>query len=335
MNQPSPATEAIETTTALPSFDERLASVNSELEAASSETAGELGEGHSSPAAPQVPPAVSDDAAAKRAEERRARLAEIQSRERQRVNSKSAQAAADKLARDLEAAQRRADEAEKLAAARLDRALLKDPHAVLGLMEREGMSAEDVANAIRESMSNPEKAAEAAALRATTATYDPKLAALEARIAEQQAKIDAFTAAQEKAQAAAEEKAQTEAFLGFVAASAERSPMAAKLLETDPEEFMQMASIAAEGVAGLGPEALLDAVEELLDGPTRQVAQKYAALYGLTSQPAAPTQPTTRAAAQANTVSNSLAQQRASIVEEEDFAKLPLEERAARLIRSM
>lgn len=230
------------------------------------------------------------------------------------------------------AAQQRA--AERRAASMVDVSGL-DEAAFFALAEQKGIDPNKLGTWIRDALTNPEKRAEAAALQAQKSTYDPKLAALEARIAEQQARIDAFTAEQEKGRAAQEEERQTKAFLGFVAQSTERAPMAARLLQTDPEEFIQMASIAAESVAGMGPEALLDAVEELLDGPTRAVAQKYAALYGITSQPTAPSQPTTRGAAQPNTVSNSLAQQRVSLVDEDDFAKLPIEERAARLIRSM
>ena len=122
----------------------------------------------------------------------------------------------------------------------------------------------------------------------------------------------------------------------MVSQSADRAPVAARLLAADPDEFMQMAEVAAARVPGQGPEALLDALEELLDGEGRKFAKKYADLYGLVpSQPTAPvTTPPTRGAAQPKTISNSLAQSRTAVVEDPDFSKLTLEERAAILRRS-
>lgn len=337
MNQPSPAAAPAPEATpsgiaAIPSLEERVASLNESLDA-SSETAGEVDE--SAPPAASIPPAPAAlGDAAKRAEERRGRLAALQARERQQVDRKSQQAAADKAARDAETWQRRAEEAEKQAASRVDISGL-DARSFYALAEQKGINPNQLAEYIREAMTNPEKVAEAAALHATRTQYDPKFAALEATIARQNEQIQSFLQAQQHQQAAVVEQQQTHAFLGMVSQSAERAPLAARLLATDQNEFLQMAEIAAAGVPGMGPEALLDAVEELLDGDGRKVAQTYAALYGLSSQATAPTTPTTRGAAKPNTVSNSLAQERASLVEEENFARLPIEERAARLIRSM
>jgi hypothetical protein len=339
VNQPSPAVAPVaETATpaAMPSLEERIAGVNNDLDAATSESAGESGESAPPAVSAKAPlsPAPSDDAE-QRAADRRARLEALSAKTRESVDRKAQQAAAEKMARDLETYQRRAEEAERQAASRVDVSQL-DEAAFFALAEKRGIAPQKLGEWIRTAMTNPEKVAEAAALQATQRTYDPKLEAIQKENEALKARLDAFEASQAKQSAAAEEQRQTQAFLGMVAQSAERAPLAAKLLASDPDEFMQMASIAAPRVPGMGPEALLDAVEELLDGEGRKVAQKYATLYGLSpSQTPAPTTPTIRGAAKPNTVSNSLAQERASLVDEDDYARLPIEERAARLIKSM
>lgn len=339
MNQPSPAAAPAPTEgaspAAMPSLEERIAGVNDYLDTASSESAGESGES-APPLAAKAPlsPAPSGDAET-RAAERRARLEALSAKTRESVDRKAQQAASEKMARDLEAYQRRAEEAERQAASRVDVSQL-DEAAFFALAEKRGIAPQKLGEWIRTAMTNPEKVAEAAALQATQRTYDPKFDAIQRENAALKARLDAFEASQAKQASAAEEERQTKAFLGMVAQSSERAPLAAKLLASDPDEFMQMASIAAPRVPGMGPEALLDAVEELLDGEGRKVAQTYATLYGISpSQNPAPTTPTTRGAAKPNTVSNSLAQERASLVDDDDFARLPIEERAARLIKSM
>jgi hypothetical protein len=332
MNTPSPATT--EAPAATPSLEERIASVNTALDA-SSETAGDPGEVAVPAAGAPASPAASGDAAAQqRAAERRARLDALRSTERERVDTKAQQAASDKMARELAAERARAEAAEARAAKMVDVDSI-DEAALFALAEKRQISPQRMGEWIRDAMSNPEKQAEAAALKATKTSYDPKIAALEARLAAQDEQIQSFLAEQAKAKADAQEQHETRAFLDMVKGSSERAPLAARLLATNEQEFMQMAEIAAGSVPGMGPQALLDAVEELLDGDVRQSAQTYAALFGSPSQQPAPSKPTNRAAAMANTVSNSLAQERASLVEEENLARLPIEERAARLIRSM
>ncbi len=331
MNNPSPT--ATEAPAATPSLDERIASVNSALDS-SSEPAGGTGEAAPAGVTPASPADSGDAAAQQRAQERRARLAALKSTERDSVDRKAAQAATDKLARDFEAAQRRAEEAETRASRMVDVDSI-DEAALFALAEKRNISPQRMGEWIRDAMANPEKQAEAAALKATKTTYDPKLAALEAQIARQNEQIQNFLQQQAQAKADAEEHHATRSFVSMVKQSADRAPLAASLLAVSEDEFMQMAEIAAATVPGMGPQALLDAVEELLDGDVRQSAQTYAALYGSPSQQPAPSKPTNRAAAMANTVSNSLAQERASLVEEENLARLPIEERAARLIRSM
>lgn len=350
MTQPAtaPATPA-----ALPSLDERVAAVNSELDAAFAASGIVPGADPGPTDAPaaeptdaltdsvevdvQAPPdATAPDAEAEaRATERRARLAALSAKTRDQVDRKAALAAADRMQRDLAAAQARADAAEKAAAGRVDVSNL-DEAGFFALAEEKGIKPENLSAWLQKAITSPHATAEAAALKATQSAYDPKLAALEARIAEQDRKIAAHEEQQAKHAADAEEQRATHAFLGMVSQSAARAPLAAKLLALDSEEFMEMASIAANRVPGQGPEALLDAVEDMLDGDGRKLAQKYTSLYGTAppSQPSAPVQPTTRGAAKPNTVSNSLAQSRTALSDERDFAALTLEERAAILRRS-
>ncbi len=365
MNQPSPTASATPTApapaagvSAIPSYEERIASVNESLDAALAEIGGvqpdpgakadaSAAAGESTDAltagitveAPLGAPVPTTDAApdpeaVKRAEERRERLATIAAKNRDQVDRKAALAAQDKMARDLAAAQARADAAEKAVSGRVDVSQL-DEAAFFALAEQKGIKPDNLMAWMQKAITSPEKVAEAAALQATQRQYDPKFEAVTRENAALKARLDALEAREQQHVAAREEHQQTQAFLGMVSQSAARAPLAAKLLTLDPDEFMQTATLAADRVPGMGPEALLDAVEEMLDGDWRKVAQKYATLYGPNpSQPSAPVQPTNRGAAMPKTVSNSLAQGRTALVEEQDFAKLPLEERAAILRRS-
>lgn len=317
------------------SFEQRAAALADELRAERPEPAGERAEDVASetpagPATPVVAPADSDPEATKRREERRARLAEVAARTREGVDRKERLSAQEKLAREHAAAVARAEKAEALAAARLDVENF-DEAALFALAEKKKIDPARLANWIRDSISNPERLAEAAALKATQAAYDPKLAAIEAENAALKARLDAFEATQQSARAAAEEAHHTQVFLGHVKGQAARAPMAVKLLEASSEEFIEIANTAAGLIPdGAGADALLDKIEDLLDSEGRRIYQTYASLYG---NPATSRASTPSGAAKPNTVSNSLAGERAAVVEEEDFAKLPLEERARRLSR--
>ncbi len=358
MTQPS--TETIATPAAapaMPSLDERVAAVNKEMDDAFAASgivpvpedqipsaADVLKEAFGAdgaaviPAAAAVTPAAPDAEAAARAAERRARLDALGAKTRDQVDRKAALAAQDKMVRDLAAAEARAKAAEEAAAAganRIDVDAL-DAAGFFALAERTKVKPEDLQAWLHKAVTSPEKIAEAAALKAASSTYDPKLAALEARIAKQDAALEALRAENASHASRAEEQRQTQAFLGMVSQSAERAPLASRLLAADHDEFMQMATLAAERVPGQGPDALLDALEELLDKDVRKASSTWTSIYAPTpSQPTAPvTTPPTRGAALPKTVSNSLAQSRTALVEDQDFSKLTLEERAAILRRS-
>lgn len=309
-------------------IEERASGVLNELRGTPSEAAG------GPTPTPAGTPAASDDAR----KARRERLAALTQKDRERVDHKQRQAEADKATRRAAEAERRATDAEALASKRIDLDSL-DEAAFLALAEKKNITGDRLAAWIREATTNPEKIAQAAALKATTAAYDPKFAALEQRLAEQDKQIQGYIAAQQKQQLDAQEQRDIQQFKGFVGESAERAPLAARLLEHDADEFLAMADIAGHKVPeGAGAEALLDAIEELLDSDdgARGVYTKYAKIYGPQATPSTDkASPPPRAAAKANTISNSLAATRTSVVEEDDLASLDLDERARRLIKQL
>jgi hypothetical protein len=317
------------------SYDDRVAALkNDESSATAGETPGASVSAppatHAETRTPPDSPAASDDPI-KRAEERRARLDAMKMAERQRVDDKQRQTERDKLAQELVAAKKRAEDLEARVAAGLDPSLLDDPIRAIRAMEKRGVAADKVAEAIRESIQNPEIVAE----RAARAHTDPQIARLEQQLQQQNQLILQLQEARDQDLARAQEHQQTQAFLSFAAQSAATAPLSVRLLETDRDEFMAMLEIAGERISpGAGAQALLDQLEEVLDSEGRKLAEKYAALYGLTTVPSQPQTATPpRAAAKATTVSNTLAQGRAAVVEDEGLAGMSFEERIAALKR--
>lgn len=327
MNQPS--TQQTEAPAPTPDLNGRAAQLAEQIRS-SSEPAGDAGESPS-PKATEAPslaaPADSEEA---RAQARRERLAALSAQDRERVDHKARLAAQDKLAKDLEAAQKRAEEAEARAASRIDRADIKDPMRVFAIMQEEGVAPDRIAEAIREAMANPEKYAEARATEAAKKAVDPevkalreKLAALEAREAEREA---AWQKHQEgiRAQQAASE------FFKFTEDNATVAPYAASFLRKHgPEQFYKLADKAAQDVpAGAGYQAVLDIIEENLSA--------LASTFGTPPTPSKASALPSRAAAKANTVSNKDAATRATVVDgDEDLSSLTLEERAERLTKRL
>ncbi len=330
MNTPSIApTETEDSGGIAGTIEQRHASLMDELRAETPQPAGEVEDGASRPAA--TPPAVASpadlDVDARRVE-RQQRLAAMQQKERAAVDHKERLVYAEKQAARAKEAE---DRIAALTGSTFDRAVLKDPLKVMRLMEAEGISADRVAEAIRESMTNPDIAASRAAREAVS----PELAEARSLIAKQEARLAALEEERNTERATVTERQHTERFFGHVEAQATRAPLSAALLRHDREEFHAMATLAADRVPpGAGMAALLDAVEDLLDGDVRKVANKFSAIYGPQPAPSRAVQPRP-GAVQPRTVSNSLVTERGHVVDEEDLAKLPVEERARRLIRAM
>lgn len=291
---------------------------------ASSEPAGEPNGAPPAPSpdAPTASPADSGDADAQRAARRQA-LAELQARERASVDAKQRQKGDEELRAALAAAEKRAEEAERMAAQRIDVETLTEDQ-FFEHARKARVSPQRLGEWLREQAQNPELVA----AREATKVIDPKISALEKRVAEQQELIDSFLKNQESARVAAEEEHLFSSFSSFTTESATTSPRAAAFLrEFGPAEYRKIVNSAVARVPeGAGAQAVLDEIEENLSALARIYAAPAAA-----AKPSIP-QPNSGAAKPMTTVSNTLAQTRASVVDEEaEWASLPFEERSARL----
>lgn len=264
---------------------------------------------------------ATDELAAARAA-RRAKYEALQADEAARVDRQAQRVDNEGLRKRLEEAERRAEAAK----GHVDPSTL-DEASFFDLAAKLQVSPQKLGEWVRERMTNPELAAVQAASR----VVDPKLTAMEQRLEAQQKVIDNFVNEQASQRQQAEERHYTEQFHAFTRENAPTSPYAARFLEVHgPEEYAKLAYGAAARVPeGAGPQAILDDVEENL----AQLAQIYAPR-GAAQQRPAPTLPNPAAAMAPTTVSNTLAQSRASVVnEDENWSQLPFEERSARLFR--
>lgn len=306
------------------SFEARSASVFGNDEGTSSQAADE-----SAASPPTAQPSAdasavaSDDEAA--AVARRARLAQLSAKESASVDDKNRAKEGNELRAQLAAANKRADEAERMAAQRIDFASL-DERSFLEHAAKAKVTPQRLGEWIREQSANPELAAS----RAVEGAIDPKLAPIREELAQTKAQLQAFLDAQQSAAADREEAEAFHSFATYTAGNTATSPRAAAFLrEYGAEEYRKVAtSIAATLPPNAGPQALLDSLEENF----AKLARIYAPA-GATAKPSIP-QPNPGAAKPMTTVSNTLAQTRASVVDEEtEWASLPFEERSARLFR--
>lgn len=318
--QQSPQTESTGTgVTVVPSFEERAASAFGE-----SETTGEAGASSAAPA-DGASPVVSDepDAATKARQERRAALEKLKAEERSKVDAMAALRERDELRRQL------AEEREKTKAyaTYIDPSKLSKEQFFELAGKNPELSPQELGEWLRERMANPEQAAASAARKA----MDPELAELRKLVESQREQIDGFLQSQQRAQHDAVERQAAEQFYAFTKENAATSPASARFLEKfGPDEYIKLAHRAVQVVPPhAGAQAILDEIEEHLT----QLGAIYAAPPAAPQRRQAP--PTDRAAAQAPThVTNELAQQRSSVVDEDsDWASLPFEERSARLFR--
>lgn len=303
----------------IPTLDERSAAVFGTSDPAVEGSATPPGE---TSAAGSAEP----DANAKARAERRIALERLKHEERGRVDAMSALRERDELRRKLA----EMETASKARSNLIDVDSL-DEEGLLGLLERsKKVSPQRIGERLRELIANPELAAAQAATR----IVDPKLSALEKDNAELRARLDAFDHAQASARAEAEERQYAEQFFAFTRENSAASPYSARFLEKHgANEFYKLAQRAVQLVPPhAGAQAILDEIEENLS--------QLGAIYitpeqGVTQRRQAPPTHQNHAAAQAPThVSNTLAQQRSSVVDEdEQWAALPFEERSARLFR--
>lgn len=303
------------------SFEERSAALFG-----TSETAGEPGASSVAPADAASPAAsVEPDAVTKARQERRAQLEKLRAEERAKVDSMSAIRERDELRRQLQEERERA----KAYATHIDPTkLTKDQFFELA-SKNPDLSPQELGEWLRERMANPEAAAAQAAKRAV----DPELAQLKRLVEEQKAQIDSFMQTQQQSHAEAVERQAAEQFYAFTRENAAIAPTSASFLENfGPDEFYKLAHRAAQVVPPhAGPQAILDEIEENLS----RLAKVYTApSAGQQQRRQAPLTPSSAAAQAPTHVTNSLAQQRSSVVDEDkDWASLSFEERSARVFR--
>lgn len=310
--------------THVPSIEERAASVFGP------DAPSEAADDTSGAAAP-TPSAAGDSPAASAgapdaAAERRARLAALQEQERARVDAQAKHREAEELRHRIAEAERRAKDAEERAKSSIDpKALTEEQFFDLALQLN--VPPDKLAGWMRDRLTNPELAAAQAAARAV----DPKLSALEKRLAEKEAQLDAFLNEQRAQAAQAEEARAFHEFMQFTSTNATTAPHSARFLEKfGPQEFQKVALSAAAMVPPhAGAQAVLDQIEENL----ATLAAIYSGATPAPQQRPAPT-PNPAAAKAPTTVSNTLAQTRAAVVDEDaNWSSLPFEERSARLFR--
>jgi murein DD-endopeptidase MepM/ murein hydrolase activator NlpD len=270
------------------------------------------------PAAEAAPALPDLDEKARERAERRAKLAQAQASERERVDAMTAIRERDQLRRQLEEERER----NKAYASHIDPSkLTKDQFFALAEKNPE-LTPHELGEWLRERMANPE----AAAAKAARSALDPELAALRRQNEELAQQIQTFLQSQQQAAHDAAERAAEAEFTSFVQQAADTAPVASLFLARHGEaEFLKIARSAARNVPEhAGPQAVLDEIEEMLGqlvSPYLQPNQQKQARVPSSVVPVAQ-----------GGVTNTLAQQRSSVVDEDvELSKLPLAERAARV----
>lgn len=285
------------------------------------------------PAPAPAPPAAEKTAeqlAADRKARRDATLAELKAKTRAGVDSKTAQRRAEELERQLQ--QERAD-----------RSVLVDPRKltplqILELGQVAGHTPASIAEALKQAKENPEYVATHAARKAV----DPELAALRQQNHELSTKVETFLQQQQRMQVEAEERAAYGQLADFTMQNASTAPYTASFIKTaGADKFRKTVEHVIEQglVVGGGPQAVIDAVEDFLiaeHGTLRQQLEAWNPTAAAGPQRTQANQPRSLGTAtQAPThVTNSLAQQRSSVVDEEAALQdMPYEERASFIFR--
>jgi hypothetical protein len=276
------------------------------------------------PAAAPAPPAESpvEDANAKARAERRAKLAELNAKTRANVDSRAAQREAEQLRQQLA-------EANARLASRVDPNELDALQIIeLGMKRREPIPPAQMAEAIKKAGGSPELVAQMAARQAV----DPVVAKLASELQAARADIEAFKQSQQSARAQAEEDAAHQSFAAYTQQNVSTSPLAARFLEQHgPAEFRRLTEGATQDLPpGVGAQAVLDEIEDRLTA----LGKIYAAPAAPQRTQANPTRPLGTATQAPTHVTNSLAQTRSSVVDEEAALQdMPYEERASFIFR--
>jgi hypothetical protein len=313
-------TNTASATEAMPSLDERIDSVFGP-----SDPAGEGGS-PPPPASDAASPAGSEasDPLAQARAERRAKLAELNAKSRAQVDAKTAVREAEQLRKQLADAEARTKAYESY----VDPSKLTKEQFFDLAAQNPNLTAQELGSWLREQMADPSQAA----VRAARSAVDPEIARLQAKLDETSKKLESFVEQQQTVQQRAAEDSAHQQLAAFTAENAATSPYAASFLQAyGPEEFRKVVEAVLPNVVGGGAQAVLDDVEDLLLSRHKQLTAWNPGASPANQRPQATIPRTNHAAAQAPThVTNTLAQQRSSVVDEAaELAKMSLEERAA------
>ncbi len=326
MNNPTDTSSAPEQSGAstLGSFEERSQSVfgrNTNDAPVAPSNPGDEGSASSSDASTSG--SEGDALAAERAE-RRAKLEALTQGERRRVDEQAKYRQAEHAQRRAEAAERERDELRQQVAGRVDPSKL-DEQGFFDLAEKLQVTPKKLGEWLQQRTNNPHVIAAEAAQKAV----DPRISALEERIAQQDQAMQRMAQdRQSREQAAAEDAAAVE-FASFAEQQGATSPMASRFIQAfGQDEFTSLAKgVVSKLPQGAGYQDLLDAIEDQLT----PLSKMFQPATGTPQQSQARPSPNHAAAKAPTTVSNMLAQGRASVVDEErDWAALPFEERSRR-----
>ena len=308
------------------SFEERSQSVfgrtTNDAPVAPSDPADEA----SSLQSPQASPAGSEgEALAAERAARRAKLDELKAGERERVDAQARHRAGEQAQRRAEAAERERDELRQRLNGYVDPATLSDPAKFFEYAQTHVKDPKKLGEWLRKQSENPELIAAEYAQKAV----DPRIQALEQRLAQQDEAMQRMAHDREARERHAAEESAAHDFASFTEQQAATSPLSTRFLhEYGHDEFKTLAKgIVGQLPNGAGYQDLLDAIEDQL----APLSRMFSPAQGNPQQSRAHL-PSNHAAAKApTTVSNMLAQGRASVVDEErDWASLPFEERSRR-----
>lgn len=272
----------------------------------------------------QAAPASLDENATKRAE-RRKELDTVLAREAQRVDAHSQRRANEDAMRRAQAAERERDDLRQQLTGRIDPKSFAEPATFFELAQQHIKDPKALGAWLQKQANNPEIIAAEHAQR----VIDPKLSALEQQNQALARQIEQLTNGINTDRATQQALARGDSMTTFTTANAAQAPYSARFLaKHGATEFLKLANSAYAGDVPGWEQHTLDTVEDQLS----QLAEIYATPGAPPAKPSMTPQPNPGAAKPMTTVSNTLAQGRASVVDEEtDWAALPYEERSRRL----
>lgn len=310
------------------SFEERSASVfgrtTNDAPVAPSDPAGEASSLQPENASTAGSEGAPDPLAAERAE-RRKRLDALTQGERRRVDEQAKYRQAEQATKRAEAAERERDELRQRMSGYVDPTTFADPAKFFEVAQSHVKDPKRIGEWLRKQAESPELIAAEYAQKAV----DPQIQELRKQISEQNEALQRMAAEREKQSRHAAEDAAAVEFASFTEQQANTSPLASRFLQTyGHDEFKSLATgIVGKLPHGAGYQDLLDAIEDQLS----PLSKMFSPATGAPQQRQAPHLPNHAAAKAPTTVSNQLAQGRASVVDEErDWASLPFEERSRR-----